>query len=287
METFWRTKGKRIAAWFMIALIVATTIPFGSIRASADDDTQNEKNAVAITETDADTNASYMEKKTLTDDQVSANTVDMGEIILTKEDTSYSVTAKGKNSDGADIEIAGTVEVKDNVVTAAPKEGYEITDVKVQKDNTDWKPDDAENDWWKSKLDESGAFKYEGFEDSTLDADYVFTIIFAKKQFTFTYTISQNGKLILNSGADNDKVEITAENENKDGKENVPYTNDEYKIKAAVTDTDYHLTSFKVDNEEQIAVDRIQNDLDECEYTFEKGITSSHSIEVTAVIDTC
>ena len=36
MEMFWRTKGKRIAAWLMIALIMATTIPFGSIRASAD-----------------------------------------------------------------------------------------------------------------------------------------------------------------------------------------------------------------------------------------------------------
>lgn len=287
METFWRTKGKRIAACFMIALIVATTIPFGSIRASADDDTESEKDTVTITETDADTNANYMEKKTLTDDDVSANTVDMGEIILTKEDTDYSVTAEGKNADGSDIEVAGTVEVKDNVVTATPKEGYEIIDVKVQTDKTDWKPDGAENDWWKSDLDASGIFTYEGFKDSTLDADYMFTITFAKKQFTFTYTISQNGKLILNSGADNDKVEITAENENKDGKENVPYTNDEYKIKAAVTDTDYHLTSFKVDNEEQITADKIQNGLDECEYTFEKGITSSHNIEVTAVIDTC
>ena len=36
MEMFWRTKGKRIAAWLMIALIMATTIPFGSISASAD-----------------------------------------------------------------------------------------------------------------------------------------------------------------------------------------------------------------------------------------------------------
>ncbi len=33
----------------------------------------------------------------------------------------------------------------------------------------------------------------------------------SKKQFTITYKISQNGKLILNSDAQNDKVEITTE----------------------------------------------------------------------------
>ena len=49
MEMFWRTKGKRIAAWLMIALIMATTIPFGSISASADDTTTDESDAVTIT----------------------------------------------------------------------------------------------------------------------------------------------------------------------------------------------------------------------------------------------
>ena len=49
MEMFWRTKGKRIAAWLMIALIMATTIPFGSISASADDTTTGESDAVTIT----------------------------------------------------------------------------------------------------------------------------------------------------------------------------------------------------------------------------------------------
>lgn len=49
METFWRTKGKRIAAWLMIALIMATTIPFGSIRASADNNATGESGTVTIT----------------------------------------------------------------------------------------------------------------------------------------------------------------------------------------------------------------------------------------------
>ena len=46
---FWRTKGKRIAAWLMIALIMATTIPFGSIRASADNTATGESGTVTIT----------------------------------------------------------------------------------------------------------------------------------------------------------------------------------------------------------------------------------------------
>ena len=49
MEMFWRTKGKRIAAWLMIALIMATTIPFGSIRASADNTATGESGTVAVT----------------------------------------------------------------------------------------------------------------------------------------------------------------------------------------------------------------------------------------------
>ena len=48
MEMFWRTKGKRIAAWLMIALIMATTIPFGSIRASADNTATGESGTVAV-----------------------------------------------------------------------------------------------------------------------------------------------------------------------------------------------------------------------------------------------
>lgn len=49
--------------------------------------------------------------------------------------------------------------------------------------------------------DENSAFKFEGLKDVALDANYAFTITFAKKQFTITYKISQNGKLILNSDA--------------------------------------------------------------------------------------
>ena len=49
MEMFWRTKGKRIAAWLMIALIMATTIPFGSISASADNTATGKSGTVTIT----------------------------------------------------------------------------------------------------------------------------------------------------------------------------------------------------------------------------------------------
>ena len=51
MEMFWRTKGKRIAAWLMIALIIATTIPFGSISASADDSSDLQADGTIVTVT--------------------------------------------------------------------------------------------------------------------------------------------------------------------------------------------------------------------------------------------
>ncbi len=42
----------------------------------------------------------------------------------------------------------------------------------------------------------------------------------------------------------------------EDGSRNVPYTDSEYKIKAAVTDNKYHLTSFRVDNDERLNENR-------------------------------
>ena len=355
MEMFWRTKGKRIAAWLMIALIMATTIPFGSISASADDTTTDESDAVTITgqvmvPDDADSNGrAYAGAKVtvtypngdttavtkevttgndgkfnipiadwtleandnyevqvipaeadidkydnyssgtriVTDEQVNTNKIELGAITLEKMSASYSVTANAYTSDGSIPADAGTVTVEANVVTATPNEGYEITSVTALKDNADWKPDNADNEWWKNSTDETGVFKFEGLGGAALDANYAFTVTFAKKQFTIIYKISQNGKLILNSGAqdDTDKVEIKAEQESIDGNQKVPYTNDAYKIKAAVTDNKYHLTSFRVDGNETLTAD-INNELNTSEYTFKNGITDSHTIEVTVVIDT-
>lgn len=355
METFWRTKGKRIAAWLMIALIMATTIPFGSISASADDTTTGESGTVTITgqvmvPDDADSNGrAYAGAKVtvtypngdttavtkevttgndgkfnipiadwtleandnyevqvipaeadidkydnyssgtriVTDEQVNTNKIELGAITLEKMSASYSVTANAYTSDGSIPADAGTVTVEANVVTATPNEGYEITSVTALKDNADWKPDNADNEWWKNSTDETGVFKFEGLGGAALDANYAFTVTFAKKQFTIIYKISQNGKLILNSGAqdDTDKVEIKAEQESIDGNQKVPYTNDAYKIKAAVTDNKYHLTSFRVDGNETLTAD-INNELNTSEYTFKNGITDSHTIEVTVVIDT-
>ena len=355
METFWRTKGKRIAAWLMIALIMATTIPFGSISASADDTTTGESGTVTITgqvmvPDDADSNGrAYAGAKVtvtypngdttavtkevttgndgkfnipiadwtleandnyevqvipaeadidkydnyssgtriVTDEQVNTNKIELGAITLEKMSASYSVTANAYTSDGSIPADAGTVTVEENVVTATPNEGYEITSVTALKDNADWKPDNADNEWWKNSTDETGVFKFEGLGGAALDANYAFTVTFAKKQFTIIYKISQNGKLILNSGAqdDTDKVEIKAEQESIDGNQKVPYTNDAYKIKAAVTDNKYHLTSFRVDGNETLTAD-INNELNTSEYTFKNGITDSHTIEVTVVIDT-
>lgn len=357
MEMFWRTKGKRIAAWLMIALIMATTIPFGSIRASADNTATGESGTVAVTITgqvmvpdDADSNGrAYAGAKVtvtypngdttavtkevttgndgkfnipiadwtleandnyevqvipaeadidkydnyssgtriVTDEQVNTNKIELGAITLEKMSASYSVTANAYTSDGSIPADAGTVTVEANVVTATPNEGYEITSVTALKDNADWKPDNADNEWWKNSTDETGVFKFEGLGGAALDANYAFTVTFAKKQFTIIYKISQNGKLILNSGAqdDTDKVEIKAEQESIDGNQKVPYTNDAYKIKAAVTDNKYHLTSFRVDGNETLTAD-INNELNTSEYTFKNGITDSHTIEVTVVIDT-
>lgn len=355
MEMFWRTKGKRIAAWLMIALIMATTIPFGSIRASADNTATGESGTVTITgqvmvPDDADSNGrAYAGAKVtvtypngdttavtkevtigndgkfnipiadwtleandnyevqvipaeadidkydnyssgtriVTDEQVNTNKIELGAITLEKKSASYSVTANADASDGSTPAEAGTVTVDANVVTAIPNEGYEIANVTVLAGDKDWKPDNADNEWWKKSTDENGVFKFEGLKDVALDANYTFTVTFAKKQFTIIYKISQNGKLILNSGAqdDTDKVEIKAEQESIDGNQKVPYTNDAYKIKAAVTDNKYHLTSFRVDGNETLTAD-INNELNTSEYTFKNGITDSHTIEVTVVIDT-
>ena len=358
MEMFWRTKGKRIAAWLMIALIMATTIPFGSISASADNTATGKSGTVTITgqvmvpydtnentgtskgkayagakvivkypkdsattvthnaitgadgsftipiddltlkeddkytievepaDADKDTYDRYSDVKTVTADQVSTKAIELSEITLKKKSASYSVTANAETSDHSEKDDAGEVKVENNVVTAIPKEGYEITAVTVKKETADWKPDGETNDnWWNKKINASGAFVYEEFKDKTLDANYTFTITFAKKQFTITYKISQNGKLILNSDAQNDKVEITTES-GEDGSRNVPYTDSEYKIKAAVTDNKYHLTSFRVDNDEKLNENEINNSLKEKEYIFSEGIKQAHSIEVTAEIDT-
>ena len=358
MEMFWRTKGKRIAAWLMIALIMATTIPFGSISASADDTTTDESDAVTITgqvmvpddtnentgtskgkayagakvivkypkdstttvthnaitgadgsftipiddltlkeddkytievepaDADKDTYDRYSDVKTVTADQVSTKAIELSEITLKKKSASYSVTANANTSDNSAKNDAGEVKVENNVVTATPKVGYEITAVTVKKEKEDWKPDgETDDNWWTNNKDENGVFKFEGLKDVALDANYTFTISFAKKQFTITYKISQNGKLILNSDAQNDKVEITTES-GEDGSRNVPYTDSEYKIKAAVTDNKYHLTSFRVDNDEKLNENEINNSLKEKEYIFSEGIKQAHSIEVTAEIDT-
>ena len=355
---FWRTKGKRIAAWLMIALIMATTIPFGSISASADNTATGKSGTVTITgqvmvpydtnentgtskgkayagakvivkypkdsattvthnaitgadgsftipiddltlkeddkytievepaDADKDTYDRYSDVKTVTADQVSTKAIELSEITLKKKSASYSVTANANTSDNSAKNDAGEVKVENNVVTATPKQGYEITAVTVKKETVDWKPDGETNDnWWKNYKDENSAFKFEGLKDVALDANYAFTITFAKKQFTITYKISQNGKLILNSDAQNDKVEITTES-GEDGSRNVPYTDSEYKIKAAVTDNKYHLTSFRVDNDEKLNENEINNSLKEKEYIFSEGIKQAHSIEVTAEIDT-
>lgn len=333
MEMFWRTKGKRIAAWLMIALIMATTIPFGSIRASADNTATGESGTVTITgqvmvpddadsngrayagakvtvtypngdttavtkevttgndgkfnipiadwtlktgdkyvvkidpaDNDKDTYDSYSEEEAVTEDQVNTKKIELGAITLKEKSVPYSVTANVETSDNSATSDAGNVAVKNNVVTAIPKEGYEITAVTVKKETADWKPDGETNDnWWNKNINASGAFVYEEFKDKTLDANYTFTITFAKKQFTIIYKISQNGKLILNSGAqdDTDKVEIKAEQESIDGNQKVPYTNDAYKIKAAVTDSKYHLKSFMVDGSEILNTSEIDNALKE------------------------
>lgn len=361
MEMFWRTKGKRIAAWLMIALIMATTIPFGSISASADDTTTDESDAVTITgqvmvpddtnentgtskgkayagakvivkypkdsattvthnaitgadgsftipiddltlkeddkytievepaDADKDTYDRYSDVKTVTADQVSTKAIELSEIMLKKKSASYSVTANANTSDNSAKNDAGEVKVENNVVTATPKVGYEVTAVTVKKEKEDWKPDgETDDNWWTNNKDENGVFKFEGLKDVALDANYTFTITFAKKQFTIIYKISQNGKLILNSGAqdDTDKVEIKAEQESIDGNQKVPYTNDAYKIKAAVTDSKYHLKSFMVDGSEILNTSEIDNALKEKEYVFTDGITQEHRIEVTAEIDT-
>lgn len=353
METFWRTKGKRIAAWLMIALIMATTIPFGSIRASADNTATGKSGTVTITgqvmvpdDTDSNgrayagakvtvqypqngstaatnevtttddgkfnipindwtlaANDNYVvqvipkeadknkydnyssESLSVTEEQVKKGEITLDVITLEKKSASYFITANAETSDSSAKDDAGEVKVENNVVTATPKQGYEITAVTVKKETEYWKPDgETDDNWWNKNKDESGTFTFKGLKDATLDANYTFTIVFAKKQFIITYKISQNGKLILNSGAqnDSDKVEITTQ----DGEKKIPYTAAVYEIKAAVTDKKYHLTSFKVDQKEQLNESDIDNKLKEREYVFTDGITQEHSIEVTAEIDT-
>lgn len=90
METFWRTKGKRIAAWLMIALIMATTIPFGSISASADDTTTGESGTVTITgqvmvPDDTNENTGTSKGKAYAGAKVTVTYPQSGSIFVTKE----------------------------------------------------------------------------------------------------------------------------------------------------------------------------------------------------------
>ena len=245
MKTSWKVKQKRIAAGLMIALIAMTTISYGSIKVFAESES------------------------------------DASEIVLAKKADSYAVTANVETSDGSNAADAGVVTTGDKQVKAVPNEGYEITAVTVKKDDSLWTPENAGDDWWKNQLDGAGAFSYELADE--LDADYEFTVAFAQKQFTITYTIGNNGKLVLNSAAssESDMVEITTEQ----GDCKIPYTNSEYKITAAVTDNKYHLTGLKVDGTEQINSDAVNNDLKQKEYTF-TNMKESHIIEVTVQIDT-
>lgn len=262
------------------------TIPIDDLTLKEDDKYTIE---VEPADADKDTYDRYSDVKTVTADQVSTKAIELSEIMLKKKSASYSVTANANTSDNSAKNDAGEVKVENNVVTATPKVGYEVTAVTVKKEKEDWKPDgETDDNWWTNNKDENGVFKFEGLKDVALDANYTFTITFAKKQFTIIYKISQNGKLILNSGAqdDTDKVEIKAEQESIDGNQKVPYTNDAYKIKAAVTDSKYHLKSFMVDGSEILNTSEIDNALKEKEYVFTDGITQEHRIEVTAEIDT-
>lgn len=207
----------------------------------------------------------------------------------------YTITVNGT--------AGGTVEVSDQnpdtdsdgenipegetrTILAEPDAGYEITAVTVTKGSADtpWTPDGTPNaDWWKDCV-QDGKFEYslEGIEDN-----YAFSVVFEKQTFEISYTISAKGKLTLNSGAadEQDKIVIEAADSELSDKSGVSYTEAPYKITAALTDNNYHLTSFVVDGTEQIKADEIVNDLDNREYTFESGITGSHSITVTAEID--
>lgn len=53
--------------------------------------------------------------------------------MLKKKSASYSVTANANTSDNSAKNDAGEVKVENNVVTATPKVGYEVTAVTVKK----------------------------------------------------------------------------------------------------------------------------------------------------------
>ena len=83
-------------------------------------------------EADKDKYNNYSSKSlSVTDEQVSANKIELGAITLEKMSASYSVTANADTSDGSIPAEAGTVTAEANVVTATPKEGYEISNVTV------------------------------------------------------------------------------------------------------------------------------------------------------------
>lgn len=229
-------------------------------------------------------------------------TIEAGDISgtsITKEVTlerkpSYSIAVAGTENAGS-VSVTDNDEMTDNddtnisegearTVTAAPAEGYEITEVTVKAGENEWTPGSVGDTWWKDYIDpESGVFEY---RVESIAANYEFMIVFSKKTFTLTYTLGANGKLTLNSDNSANAVEITTAATG--ATENVEYTDAAYTIKASVANDEYHLTSFVVDGDEKITDADIAggtNAVKEKTYTFSDGINEAHTIAVTAEIN--
>lgn len=256
---------------------------------------ENESYMITVKPAEADSAAynEYSQVYTVGADEAGGTSINVPEVILERKPT-YSITVTGTENagnvaiydddDGIDADGTDISEGEARTVTATPEAGYEITGVAVKADESEWTPDGEGDTWWMDCIDsESGAFQY---RIESVTADYEFMITFSKKTFTITYTLGMNGKLTLNSGDSTNAIEIAAAA--ADAEQEVEYTNDEYVIKASVTDDTYHLTSFKVDGDEKITdADTANgaNAVKEKEYVFSSGITEAHTIEVTAAIN--
>lgn len=217
---------------------------------------------------------------------------------ITTKETTYKVigncnaeggTVEVEDAEGNTITSEMSISSNENcTVTATANEGYEITSVSVE--TTGNKVPTGDN-WWQSYVTTDANTGIATFEFALegIEADYTFEIGFTQKSFTISYTIGENGKLILNSGTgiDTDKVILTKESEKQTS---VGYNTSSYEIMATVADAKYHLTSFKVKKGEenfveQIDAESICNALDKKTFTIPAKNTTSYVVEVTVAID--
>lgn len=293
MKRFLKTRGKRIVAFMLAVLFIWSMLPhwiFMSVKAAEATTTSDEVTTYsADIGTDNGTDAGTSNGENFIKE-------DVYEITGTINDSNGGVIVISDGDDTTTEDATGIAKNSKRTIIVTSNEGYEITGITIAKNDEAWKPEgEIEENWWDTEAylvehveNNSETFTY---ELTGIQADYSVNVTFAKKTFTVIYTIGTNGKLILNSDASNDAEKVILTSNMAGSEQKVEYSTEDYVITAAVSDSDYHLTSFKVKNgtdefAEQVSESDISNALEEISFTIPARNLSAYTVEVTAAIDT-